>query len=52
MTNNERIADVRYEIFETQIANGCFTREQTLAKTGAMTELRTKLPSGMLCQLP
>lgn len=44
MTNNELIADVRDEIFETQIANGCFIREQTVAKLWATTEMRTNLP--------
>ena len=44
MTNNGRIADVRDEIFETQIADGCFTREQTVAKIRATTEMRTNPP--------
>ena len=44
MTTNGRLADVQGKIFETPATNGGFPQEQTLAKTGAMTELRTKLP--------
>ena len=44
MTTNGRLADLQGEIFETPATNGCFTQEQTLAKTGAMTEMRTKPP--------
>jgi SAM-dependent methyltransferase len=40
MTTNGRLADVHTEIFKTQVANGGFLQEQTLAKTGAMSELR------------
>ena len=39
-----RLADVQGEIFETPATNGGFPQERTLAKTWAMTELRTELP--------
>ena len=44
MTDKVRLADVPSEIFKTQVANGGFSHERTLAKIGAMSEVRTKPP--------
>ena len=44
MTDKMRSADVHAEIFVTPATNGSFAKEQTLAKIGATTEMRTYLP--------
>lgn len=46
-----RFADVHVEIFKTQVTNGCFTQEQTVAKSGATSESRTD-PTLELWQVP
>ena len=38
---SRRLADVQGDIFETRVTNASFTQEQTLAKTRAMSEMRT-----------
>ncbi len=44
MTDNGQLADIHAEIFKTQLANGRFPQEQTVAKNRATTEMRTMQP--------
>ena len=44
VTDNGRLADVQYEIRETQVANDGFSQEQTVVEIRATTEMRTKSP--------
>ena len=44
MTTNGRLADVQGDILKTPATNSGFTREQTLAKIWATTEMRTQQP--------
>ena len=44
MTDKMRSADAHAEIFVTPAKNGSFAKEQTMAKIGATTEMRTKQP--------
>ena len=44
VTDKMRLADVHAEFFETPSSNDCFAQEQTVVKTGAMSEMRTEPP--------